>query len=509
MQDNILELGRRISIRDCMDVIKGRKIITFSDDYKKRVQRAEEVLQQWIDEGNVIYGVTTGFGSLSTRNISHQEMEQLQENILLSHAVSVGDLLSRESVRAIMLSVLQNLGYGVSGVRLELLERYRMILNSEFTPWAPGSGSVGYLAVEAHIALPLIGKGKLIGPQGIVSTAEGLQQIGLEKMKLRAKEGLALISGTTSPTGLSVLATWYAKQALDVANCIAAMELEVSGGNISAYGPELSQVRPRTSQREVAQIIRNILKDSSLIGTAGRVQDALSLRCAAQLHGTVKEAVSQAGRIVEEEINACCDNPIVWTEPGKEEVISGGNPDSSYIGWSMDSLAIGVTMLAKMSERRTNRLLDENLSGKPAFLISNPGVNSGLMITQYTQAGLLNEMRVLAYPATVDNTPTCANQEDYVAMGYVAAHKALTLVEKLEYILAIELLAVYQAYYFVDRQKMSKTTKLVFERMREVVPALEKDEYIHPYIEIIKNMIHEGVIIDILKKEDYNREIIM
>ena len=262
-------------------------------------------------------------------------------------------------------------------------------------------------------------------------------------------------------------------------------------------------VRPHLDQGKTAENVRNFLADSAVIKKAAgsRVQDALSLRCIPQLHGAAKKTLNDALVSIETEINSCCDNPIIW--PGKKDadVISACNPDSSYVGLAMDSSVIAATMLAKMSERRNNRLIDGSLSGHPWFLIKNPGLNSGLMIPQYTQAGLLNEMRILSTPASIDNTPTCGNQEDYVAMGYNATKKALIAAEKLEYILAIELLSVYEAQPFVQPGiKRGKASAGILAEIGKKVPVMENDMFLYPHIEWLRDMIHEGRIIDWAEK---------
>lgn len=497
-------LGPNLTIPQFVDIARKRVPIEFSTSYCERVQKSRQLVEKWTAEECVIYGVTTGFGALSTTVISSEQVRQLQKNILLSHAVSVGSPLDCEQVRAIMLMVLQNIGYGASGVRLQVLEYYKSLLNHHITPWAPGDGSVGYLSVEAHIALNLLGLGKsyLADNSQLVIGAEALKVLKLPPLELEAKEGLALISGTTSVTAFAALALYDMRQLALTADCIGAMNLEVSEGNLRAFSDPIMSVRPHVHQNQTATNVRNILQDSSIVGKGKekRLQDALSLRCIPQLHGAVKKTISDAWAVVEIEMNSCCDNPVIYTEDGLEDAISGCNCDSSYVGLEMDSLAASAVLLGKMSERRTNRLLDPSLSEKSAFLVKNPGVNSGLMITQYTQAGLLNEMRGLAYPATVDNVPTCANQEDYVAMGYTAAKRMKDMVDKLEFIFAFELLAVYQCYYHLNRiEEMSTATKNIFSFIKEQIPELTEDVYLYPYVACLKEEIHKGTILNLVK----------
>jgi histidine ammonia-lyase len=400
--------------------------------------------------------------------------------------------------------ILQNLGQGYSGVRLSVLEKYREFLNKNLTPWAPREGSVGYLCPEAHIALVLTGRGQAYYDKELLPATNALQKAKIDPITLSSKEGLALVSGTTSVTGLAILAIYDMLKASKSADIIASLALEALHGIITAFDRRVMSVRPHVEQSKTASNVRRILADSQIIANSQnlRVQDALSLRCIPQLHGAAKKTLEDAKKTIETEINSCCDNPIIWSGPGEATAISACNADSSYIGIEMDSASIAATTLAKMSERRNNRLIDENLSGLPWFLIKNPGLNSGLMIPQYTQAGLLGDMRILSTPSTVDNTPTCGNQEDYVAMGYNSSKKAIDVAEKLEYILAIELLSVFEAQSFLDpSETRSSVTYHIIEELANTVPVLVSDRYLYPYIEFIRNFIHSGRLIELTEEK--------
>lgn len=493
-------LGGSIALEQLVAVARFGAQVEFSQDYAQRVNRSRALVERWVEEGRVMYGVTTGFGALCTQAIGKEDTAQLQENIILSHAVSVGEPLSLEQVRGVMFMVLQNLGQGYSGVRLAVLERYRQFLNLGLTPWAPGDGSVGYLAPEAHIALVLLGRGKAYYQGELLTGAQALDRAGLSPMTLSSKEGLALVSGTTSATALAALALYDLEQAARSADIVGALSLEALKGVMNAFDPRVMSVRPHKEQKETAENVRRILSGSGVIekSRGSRVQDALSLRCIPQLHGAAKKTLADARRTIEIELNSCCDNPILWPEEDCQDVISACNADSSYVGMEMDSACIAAVCLAKMSERRNNRLVDGSLSGNPWFCIREPGLNSGLMIPQYTQAGLLNEMRGLATPATTDNTPTCGNQEDYVAMGYHACKKACAAAQKLEYVLAIELLSAFQSQQFVDPETArSPATAAVLREIGSRVPVMERDMLLHPYIEYLKEFIHSGDLIRI------------
>ena len=499
-----IALGEKMDMNTFVAVARDGAKVEFSEDYCRRVNKSRALVEKWVEEEWVMYGVTTGFGALCDKAISPGETAALQRNIILSHATSVGEPLNVEQARAVMLMVLQNLGQGYSGVRLLVLEKYRDFLNAGLTPWAPKEGSVGYLCPEAHLALVLMGEGKAWYQGELLPGAEALAKAGIKPLELASKEGLALVSGTTSVTGLGALALYDLIKAAKSADVIGAMSLEVMRGIVKAFDPRVMSVRPHPHQSATAENVRRILNDSEVMAVSqgARVQDALSLRCIPQLHGAAKKALDDALVTIEIEMNSCCDNPIIWPGEKDADVISACNADSSYVGLAMDASAIAATMLAKMSERRNNRLIDQSLSGYPCFLIKKPGLNSGLMIPQYSQAGLLNDMRILSTPASIDNTPTCCSQEDYVAMGYNASKKAVQVVEKLEYILAIELLSIFEAQQFLDEKlKRSRASAAVLEEIGQSVPTIEEDIFLHPHIEHIKGLIHSGRLLEVVEKE--------
>lgn len=503
-KNHIIVLGENLLITELISIVNKEARVTFSEQYKKRVQTSRKLVEKWIEENRVMYGITTGFGALSTTVISKAETQLLQKNILLTHATSVGQPLDEASVRAIMVAMLQNMGRGYSGVRLLLLERIQFFLNQGITPFVPGDGSVGYLTVEGHIGLALIGEGRVYYKNELLTSIDLHKKLEIDPLELAAKEGLALISGTSSPTGIGAIAIHNIRQASLSADVIGALFLEISKGTILAFDSRLMAAKPYKEQSETASNVRRILKDSEMVESNKhhRLQDALSIRALPQLHGAAKRTIESAYNTIQEEVNYCADNPIIWTDESDVEAItiSGCLCDSSYVGLELDSASIAATMIAKMSERRNYRLITNTHSDMPWFLIKNPGVNSGLMIPQYTQAGLLNEMRMLSHPSVTDNTPTCGNQEDYVAMGYLSARKALQISEKLEYILAIELLSIYQAQQFIDPSvKLSSVTNALFDKIKQFVPLIEEDQLLHPYIEALKTFIHTGELLKIVE----------
>jgi len=501
---NKIVLGARLSLEDFIAVARFGAFVDFDDDYRKRVERSRELVDKWTADGKIMYGITTGFGKLCSRVINEHQANELQHNIITCHSTSVGEPYTVEQARAVMLMVLQNLGQGYAGVRIEILEKYREFLNKDLTPWAPRDGSVGYLAPEAHMARVLEGNGKAYYKGELMDGADALKAAGIEPISLASKEGLALVSGTTSATALAALALYDMIKGAVSADIVAALSFEACKGQLDAICEEVMSVRPHPDQANTARNLRNILAGSKAVAKAqgDHLQDALSMRCIPQLHGAAKKTLYDALATLEIEMNSCCDNPVIWPEEGAERAISACNPDSSYIGIEMDSCAIAATDIAKMSERRNNHMIDENLSGYPSFLLNDAGLNSGLMIPQYTQAGLINDMRILCWPGSVDNTPTCVNQEDYVAMGYNSAKKCIELAEKLEYVLAIELLSSYETKGFVQGgTKRSPVSEKIYRLIAKKVPLMEKDEFLYDYIEYIRDLIHSGRLADLVQKE--------
>jgi len=489
-----------ITIEELMAVARYDAEVVFSPAYCDRVNRSRAVIERFLAEERVIYGVTTGFGSNVTRNISVQDAATLQKNIIRSHAVSVGAPLEKEVVRATQLMILINLGQGYSGVRLETLELIRELLNKQILPFAPGDGSVGYLAPEAHMALVLIGEGKAWYKGALLSGNVALVKAGLRPISPGCKEGLALTSGTTSVTALAALALYNGKQAVKTADVAGAMTLEALKGTVQAFDPRIHAAKGHKEQAVTARMLMEILESSEIAETNRqyRLQDALSLRCIPQVHGAVKKALKDAEEVIRKEMGSSSDNPLIMAE-GEGDALMGGNFDGTYVGIYADMMAIAMANLAKMSERRIDRLVNFHVSELPPFLVANPGLNSGYMITQYTAAGLLNEIRNLSHPATIDNTPTCANQEDVVSFAYHAAKKAYELTKKLEYIVAIEIMTAVQALEFQSPLKPSMVSQKVVELIRSEVPFVTDDRSFHQDIEFILKQMQEGKMVEIVE----------
>ena len=500
---DIVELGgKSLSIDEVAAVARFGARVELSKGYIERVASCRNLLERFVEENRIIYGVTTGFGDNISEIILEDKAAELQRNILMTHCCSVGEPLPDEVVRASMLVMLSSFGQGVSGVRVELAERIVDFLNKGITPVAPRHGSVGYLAVEAHIGLALVGIGRIKYDGKIMEASEALAKAGIGAFELSYKEGLCLTSGTTSPTALASLALYDGLNAVASADVIGAISLESLKGTMKAFDPRLMAVRPHPEQKASADNIMKLLEDSEIARKYldYRLQDALSIRCIPQAHGAVRQTLKDALRTVETELNSCCDNPIIVKDGDSGTAISGCNPDAGFVGIEADSICIAMTYLAKMSERRTDRLVNRHLSELPAFLVKNPGLNNGFMIAQYSAVGLLGEMKILSHPSTVDGLPTCANQEDYVSMGYNAALKAYETSRFLEYVLSIELLTSLQAVEFHKPLEPSSTTKAILKSVRKAVPFMESDHYIYPDIEFAKSFVHDGMVRKIAEK---------
>lgn len=498
MNRNVILGKSPLSTEMLVSVARGNAHVDFSEDYCRRTEKCRALIEKWVNEERVIYGTTTGFGSLVSQKISPDDAQTLQRNIILTHSTSVGQPMDAEDVRATMLMILQSLGFGVSGVQLSTLEFYREMLNRGVVPVAPAHGSVGYLCIEAHIAMVAIGGGKAWYQGELLDGGEALKRAGLQPIEPSYKEGLALVSGITSCAALAGLAVHDFINCVKAADVIAAVSFEALGGLTAAFDSRVMDLHPHPEQRATAENLLRLLEGSQIIekSKGSHLQDALSLRCIPQAHGAAKKLLCDAKEAVERELNSCCDNPVFFAEGDDGCAISNGNPDASFSGMEMDACCIAATYLAKMSERRNTRFIDTNLSGFPSYLVGKPGLNSGLMIPQYSQAGLLNEMRILSTSSVIDNVTTSGNQEDYVTMGYNACFKAKKVAELLEYVLSIELLSAYQAQQFMDEKLCrGNGTQRVLSLIGKHIPMIREDEYLYPHIEKLRELIHSGAIV--------------
>jgi len=455
--------GADLTIADVEAVARRAAAARLDDDARARMGEARGVIEELVAAGEVVYGVTTGFGDLASSFVPAAQGEQLQENLLVSHAAGVGETFPREIVRAMLLLRANTLALGHSGCRPELVDRLLAFLDRGIHPVVPAQGSVGAsgdLAPLAHLALPLIGRGEVELEGTVMPSAEALGQVGLEPLRLRAKEGLALLNGTQMMGAIGALLLADADRLAATASVAAAMSVEALLGTDVAFAAAYQLARPHPGQIAVAAELRHLLRDSGLQrahhGTPHKVQDPYSLRCVPQVHGAVRDALDYLRAVLDIELNSATDNPLVFPDGGVADeatvatgggrVISGGNFHGEPLALALDFAKLALTELGSISERRTALLVDPRLNGGlPPFLAAASGLDSGMMIVQYTAAALASENKVLAHPASADTIPTSANQEDHVSMGSIAARHARTVLGHVEQILAIELVVAAQA----------------------------------------------------------------
>jgi histidine ammonia-lyase len=476
---------------------RGAKL-AIHPDVMARVQRSRALVERWVAEGRPVYGITTGFGALCEVVIPPADTRTLQENILMSHAAGVGDPLPPEVVRAVIAVRAADLGQGLSGVRPAILQALVALVNTGVVPVVPEKGSVGAsgdLAPTAHLALVLIGKGEAFFEGRRMDGADALRAAGLAPIRLEAGEGLALINGTQVMTAIAALAVLDAARLARAADIACAVSLEVLLGTRVEFDPRIHRARPHPGQAAAADNMFRITQDSAIVSShkdCHRIQDAYTLRCSPQVHGASRDAVSHVRAVVETEMNSATSNPLIFADTG--EFLLGGNFHGQPVALAADYLCMAAAELANVSERRIERLVNPTLSGLPAFLVADSGLNSGFMIAQYTAAALVSENKVLAHPASVDSIPTSANKEDHVSMGTIAARKCRSVVENAEHVLAIELLCGCQALDLLTRGEPGRGTGAAYRTVRKSVDRLDRDRVLAKDIEAVAELIRSGAV---------------
>lgn len=490
-QTNSIELDLGLSIQECLEVVYQHKKLVLSQNYKARIQKGNQIIQDWNASGTPVYGVNTGFGAFCNHAIAKDQMQQLQTNIIRSHAISVGETMPKHVVRAMMLMILVNVASGQTGIRVAVMQRYCDALNHDWIPSIPKDGSVGYLNPEAFLAAALLlGEGNFL-VEGKEAAAEAFfAEHAISKIAPEAKEGLILISSTTSVCAYALLGLSTLQKCFDEADKIASFSLQILRGKTGFLQAAIHQAKPHPTQISSAKCMLSFLEGYSAPDVV-RLQEPLSSRSIPQVHGAVKQVVNDALSVLSVEINACCDNPLIDFK--SNQALSNANPDATFVGLECDSAALAATVMAKMVERRSANLLEKKWTGLNDFLAFSEGLESGMMIAQYTQAGLLNQMRTLSTSASIDTAITSSGQEDYVNMGYNAAQKLYQISEKLAYILSIEALLNLQAYRLAMRQKGSGslyTFSAAFDAFylthQFMLPEHLGDHYFTPTIEKLK-----------------------
>ncbi|RJF68896.1 histidine ammonia-lyase [Deinococcus cavernae] len=497
-------LDNKLTLEGFMAVVRGDEKVTLADAARQRIEKARAVIERIVEGDQAVYGVNTGFGKFENVRVDHDQLAQLQHNLIVSHAIGLGAPLPVEVVRGMMLLRAQSLALGHSGVRVEVVELLLALLNAQAYPVIPEQGSVGAsgdLAPLAHLALALIGLGEVEYHGEVRPSAEVLAHLGLKPVTLQAKEGLALINGTQLMGSLLALALHDAKVLLGTANLAAAMTVEARYGSHRPFGADVVGLRPHPGAVAVAADLRGFLADSQIAPShinCGKVQDAYSLRAVPQVHGATWDALEHAERVLNIEFASVTDNPLIFPETG--EVVSGGNFHGQPLAVTIDALKVAVAELGNISERRTEQLLNPSLSGLPAFLTPQGGLNSGLMIAQYTSAALVSENKVLAHPASVDSIPTSANQEDHVSMGAHGARQLRQILANVQNVLSIELMAAAQALDF-QNLRAGAGVQAAYEHIRSLVPHLDQDRYYRPDVLRIAEEIRSGRLLHVARHE--------
>jgi histidine ammonia-lyase len=516
MAEKLLIDGKSLTLDQIEYFLHNNPDIIISKDSIGRIKKSRALVEKWVDSGESIYGVTTGFGEFSNVRISKENIQQLQKNLILSHAVGCGDSLPPFIVKIMMLLRLNALARGYSGVRLETLELLIKMMKHNIIPVVPSQGSVGSsgdLVQLSHLVLAMIGRGRVqliknllddnASRAKIIPSKTGLRKFGLQPVTLEAKEGLALINGTQMMTSFAAFIAIRAKKLIKLADTSASLTHEALRATDKAYDARIHKLRPFPGQMTTAKNILSLIKGSEIrkshLTNDIRVQDAYSIRCVPQIHGASRDAIDYVCSRVNIEINSVNDNPIIF--PETSEHIEGGNFHGQSMALAMDFMCIALSELANVSERRIERMVNGALSGLPRFLTNNGGLNSGLMIVQYTAASLVSENKVLSHPASVDSIPTSANQEDHNSMGSIAAQKCYRIMHNLENVLAIEFLTSAQAIEFLKPKKPGKGTSAAYTAIRKVIKPLDGDRLLYDDVKKVAELIQNDILLGAVENE--------
>jgi len=485
--------GESLTIDQIIGVARNNEIVKIDEGAKIKIIESRNSVLSLVDGGETVYGINTGFGSLAKSTIAKDISEKLQTNLIKSHSCGVGRRLSEEDVRAAMIIRINNLAKGFSGIRLETINTLVEMLNKKVHPIIPEKGSVGAsgdLAPLSHMVLVMIGGGEAIYNGKIMPGAVALKKARIKPIKLSYKEGLALTNGTGIMTAIGTLAIFDSEKLLETSEVAAALSLESLRGRSEAFDSRIHTLRNQEGQIISAEKIRRLVKNSKLINSnKQKVQDSYSLRCIPQVHGAVRDTINYVKQILNKEINAVTDNPLIIDGTA----LSGGNFHGEPIAFAMDFLGIALAELGDISERRIAKLVDKDHNDElPAFLIERNGLNSGFMIPQYTAASLVSENKILAHPASVDSIPTSANQEDHVSMGTIAARKAKEILANVRCILAIELFTASQAAYLRGADRLGEGTKKAYDVIRKHISPLNEDRILSIDINKMIYLIKKG-----------------
>ncbi|MGE0432692.1 MAG: histidine ammonia-lyase [Planctomycetota bacterium] len=508
--DPLVIRGGNVTLADLREVLahdaaRPPRPLQVAGEAREKVAACRRFIEQVVLRNEPIYGITTGFGKLANVRIPADQLETLQRLLILSHAAGVGDLLPPVVSRAMLLLRINSLACGHSGITLDLLDHLVTLYNRGVCPCVPARGSVGAsgdLAPLAHLSLVLLGEGEAHVDGQRISGAAALKAAGLAPIVLKAKEGLALINGTQLMTAQGCRILHDALDLLTVADIVGAMTVEAMKGSIMPFSPQVHALRPHPGQVAVAQNMTALIGESEIVLShrfCDKVQDPYSLRCMPQVHGAARDSLNHVREVIERELAAVTDNPLVFPTTEGGQVISAGNFHGEPVAMVLDYAGIALTIMAGISERRVEQLVNPALSGLPAFLSPRPGLNSGYMITQVTAAALVSECKALAHPAVVDSIPTSANQEDYVSMGPIAAEKTLRILDNAANVLAIEALAAAQGLSFETQHKPGPGVAAALACIRTVVPRLEDDRVPAPDVAAVRKLIDSRELLNAVR----------
>jgi len=496
--------GEHLALEQVLEVAEYRARVRISPSVEKKVKRSRDFIERALDQGEKIYGVTTGFGMLSDQIIDHSQIEDLQKNLIRSHSVGVGPNFDEVTTRAIMVLRANVIAMGYSGVRMEVLRGLVDMINKGVHPLVPEQGSVGAsgdLAPLAHLTSVLMGEGEALFKGKVMPGKKAMRMAGIPILTLKAKEGLALVNGTQVMTAVGLLGLLRAERLFKVADIVGACTLDALKGSLRAFDPDIQRVRPFPGSLAVSKNFRKLGRGSE-IGKShqfcSKIQDAYSLRCIPQVHGAVRDALAYVRKILEIEVNSATDNPLVFAE--QKKILNCGNFHGEPVAFALDLLGIAVSELGGISERRIEKLINPALSGLPAFLTAEGGLHSGLMMVQVSAAALASENKILAHPASVDSIPTSADKEDHVSMGVIAARKGRDIIRNVENILAMELLCATQGLEFLLPLKPGVGIKEAYHVVREKVPPIKGDRRFSEDIRKIQLLIESGELLRQVEK---------
>ncbi|OOR91906.1 histidine ammonia-lyase [Moraxella caviae] len=496
---------RHLTLADLRQVYDKPTRISLDDGACAKIDASRQAVNAIIAKDKSAYGINTGFGLLAKTRISDDELELLQKNLIISHAVGTGEALPDGVVRLIMVMKIASLAQGVSGVRREVVDSLINLVNADIMPIIPAKGSVGAsgdLAPLSHMTLAMMGLGDVRVNGKILPAKDALAQANLSPITLAAKEGLALINGTQTSTALALRGYFHACDLLAAATVVGSLSIDAARGSDAPFDPRIHEVRGHHGQIQIAKTHRELIKGSQIRlshqDDDDRVQDPYCLRCQPQVMGACLDLINQAGKTLLTEANAVTDNPLIFNDNNDPVAISGGNFHAEPVAFAADTLALAISEIGSMSERRIALLIDKTLSGLPAFLVDNAGVNSGFMIAHVTAAALASENKSHAHPASVDSIPTSANQEDHVSMATYAARRLFDMAQNTATIVGIELLAAAQGVDFHQRDGLTTSDYLakIHQTLRAIVPFYDKDRYFAPDIENAKQLVLQGKLLD-------------